>query len=106
MKSKLKTAHEEEIKSNDKKYIIGVLTIFDEKYNRRLDSFVYYYNENNTLNNEGLYIFFDSIMDLISFIFSGDKKVKRAYMKESEYDQYYDNGVEGMFDDKLTWVNK
>ncbi len=105
MKIKLKTAHEEEVLQNKKKYIIGVLTIFDEKYNRRLDSYLYYFNENNIINNEGVYIFFNSFMDLMNFLYYGEKKIKRAYMSESKFDEYYDNGIEGTFEEKLNWKN-
>ena len=105
MRAKLKTAHEEEIVQDNKKYIIGVLTIFDEEFNRRLDSFVYYYNENNTLKNEGVYIFFNSFIDLMNFLYYGERKIKRAYMIENEFDNYYDNGITERFEEILNWKN-
>jgi len=102
METKIKTAHEEKIHQNEKEYIIGVLMNTDNE-NRRLDSFVYYYNENNIYNDEGLYIIFNTIIDLFNYLFYGEKKIKRAYITENKFDNYYDNGINGLFKEKLEW---
>jgi len=101
MKTRIITAHEEQHTNvngiNNVLKFVGIITNIDPNYNR-IDSFCYIFNENN--NN---YIFFNTIIDLIDYMLYGDKKVKRAYMKEKEFDEFYDNGIEGEFNDYLNW---
>lgn len=98
MKTKIITAHEEEFSSeNVSKKIIGVLTNLNEN-GYRIDSFPYIFNESNNT-----YIFFNTIIDLNDYLLYGDMKTKRSYMKESKFDDFYDNGVVGMFSEYLNW---
>lgn len=97
--TKIITAHEEQFVTaeNVVQKIIGVLMNIDET-EKRISSFLYLFNqENNT------YVFFDTIVDLNDYILYGDRKVKRAYMKEDDFDDYYDNGIKGEFNDYLKW---
>ena len=96
MRSKLKTAHEEEY--SDKSRVLGVLI------NHSIDdiwkeSFTYIYKE-------GMYIFFDTIIDMIDYLLYGEVKMKRAYMEETEFDKLYDaEYIDGSFREQLKWVN-
>jgi hypothetical protein len=94
MRTKLKTAHEEEY--SDKSRIIGVLLNYsiDDDWK---DSLIYLYRKNT-------YIFFNTIIDTIDYLLYGDNKVKRAYMEEKDFDNYWDaEYIEGTFTEKLKW---
>lgn len=88
------TAHEEEY--SNKSRILGVLINLDEN-GKRVDSLLYIFRE-------GTYIFFQTIIDMNDYLLYGDGKTKRAYMKEEEFDKYYDStGIDGLFSEQLTW---
>jgi len=99
MKTKLKTAHEESYSDSDK--TLGVLLnysfeVIDKNWK---ESFLYIYKE-------GLYIFFDTIINMIDYLLYGDTKIRRAYMEEEEFDDYYDaQFIDGTFTDLLKWTN-
>ena len=95
MITRIKSIHEETY--SDKSRILGVL------YNYNLDntyqnSFPYYYKE-------GMYIFFETIIDMIDYILYGEKKMKRAYLSEIDFDELYDSDLDDTFDKKIRWVN-
>lgn len=96
MLTKIRTIHEEQFSGSEK--LIGVLHNFssDEEFS---DSFIYVYNRN-------VYIFFNTIAEMIEYLLQGDKDIKRAYMKEEVFDSLYDNEFEGIFEDKLSWFNE
>ena len=94
MRTKIVTAHEEEY--SNKSRTLGVLLIVDEN-GKRVDSLTYIYRE-------GTYIFFNTIIEMNDYLLYGDGKTKRAYMKEDEFDKYYDAPyIEGSFVDILKW---
>jgi len=94
MKTRIKTAHEEEY--SDKSRTLGVLLNYSATDDWK-DSLIYVYRE-------GMYIFFNTIVDMIDYLLYGDNKVKRAYMDEETFDSYYDaEFIEGAFIEKLTW---
>jgi len=96
MKTKIKTAHEEHYSDNSR--IIGILTNYSIDDENWKDSFAYYYKDE-------MYVFFNTIIDLIDYLLYGEKKMKRAYMSEETFDQYYDaESIDGSFDEKLMWV--
>lgn len=95
--SALKTAHEESYSDGT---IIGVLINTNEK-SEKIDSFIYRFREESTT-----YIFFESIMDMNDHILYGDKKIKKAYMKEVDFDKLYDDGINGTFNDQLEWLKQ
>lgn len=96
MKTKIKTVHEETDKSSEQTKVIGVLFCTSLEDNWK-DSLIYVY-KNNT------YTFFETIDDMINYLFGGGQKMKRAYMPESEFDAYYDaEYIEGKFTEKLKW---
>lgn len=82
----------------------GVVTNFDlDKNLKKIDSFVYYFHTNE--NNDGIYIFFESIVELNDYILYGDRKIKRAYMKEDDFDKLLDSDeIKGVFNDYLKWL--
>lgn len=98
MITRIKTIHEEQY--SDKSRSIGVLYNYslDEDQQEFKDSLTYMYRE-------GTYVFFNTIIDLIDYVLYGEKKMKRAYMSEDEFDQYYDaSHIEGKFSEKLKWT--
>jgi len=100
MYTHITTAHEEETTQQDKKKIIGVLFNYssDVEHDGWKESFVYIYKE-------GMYIFFNTIIEMIDYLLYGESKMKRAYMEEQEFDELYDSVIDGKFADKLTWTN-
>lgn len=60
------------------------------------ESFTYIYRE-------GMYIFFNTMVDLFDYLLYGEDKMKRAYMTEEEFDSHYDNPINGKFNDLLKW---
>lgn len=94
MKTFITTAHEEEYSNNGK--TLGVLLNFDEEHNR-VDSLIYIYHK-------GMYIFFNTIIDMNDYILYGEKKMKRAYISEEDFDKIYDTSyIDGKFSEQLTW---
>jgi len=93
MITRIKTIHSEEY--SDGSRTIGVLLNYSsiEEWN---ESLIYIYRD-------GTYIFFEVIINLIDYLLYGEKKMKRAYMEEEEFDNYYDNEIIGKFSDKLKW---
>jgi hypothetical protein len=98
MKTIITTAHEEEYSNNSR--TLGILLNLDME-GKRVDSLVYIYRK-------GMYIFFNTIMDMNDYLLYGDfGKTKRAYMSENEFDKYYDAKViQGLFSENLTWQDK
>lgn len=97
----IKTAHEEEYTNTKEKKIIGILFnySFDIEHDGWKESFAYIYKE-------GMYIFFDTIIEMMDYLLYGETKMKRAYMEEQEFDEYYDSEhIDGKFGEKLTWLN-
>lgn len=81
---------------------LGVLANFDlDKNMERIDSFVYLFRETEM---GGMYVFFETIVDMNDYILYGDKKVKRAYMKEVDFDELYDKTqLDSKFSEHLKW---
>jgi len=97
MKTHIKTAHEEEY--SDKSRTLGVLLNFSSEIEHEgwKDSYVYIYRD-------GMYIFFNTMIDMVDYLLYGENKMKRAYMTEENFDQYYDaEFIEGAFTEKLMW---
>ena len=99
MKTYIKTVHEEHFTGNDQNVqkIIGVLINVNNN-GKKLDSFLYIYNEDSEM-----YIIFNTFVDMIDYLLYGDRKVKRAYIKEDKFDDFYDNGMENKLNDHLKW---
>ena len=94
MKTIIITGHEEEY--SNKSRTLGVLVNLDEN-NKRIDSLLYIYRE-------GIYIFFNTIIDMNEYLLYGDSKTKRAYLSEEDFDDFYDSkAIDGLFTNKLTW---
>ena len=93
----IKTAHEEMYSNGSR--TLGVLLIFDKNY-ERVDSLLYIYRSE-------MYIFFDTIMAMNEYLLYGDGAIKRAYLNEKDFDDYYDaTQIDGNFSDKLSWTTK
>jgi hypothetical protein len=98
MKTRLKTIHEEEY--SDKSRVLGVLLNYDENDTFK-ESFIYIFN-----HDRAMYVFFNTMVDMIDYLIWNDSKIKRAYMEEKDFDWLYDNELDGKFIDKLTWSQK
>lgn len=94
------TVHEESYSDGR---TLGVLANFDlDKNMERIDSFVYFFRMTET---GGMYVFFETIVDMNDYLLYGDKKVKRAYMKEEVFDELYDRDqLDGEFLNYLKWL--
>lgn len=98
MKTQIKTIHEEEYSDNSR--TLGVLLNFSSEieYESWKDSLIYIYHD-------GMYIFFNTIVEMIDYLLYGESKMKRAYMSEDEFDKYYDaKFIEGKFTEILKWT--
>jgi len=96
MKTFITTAHEEEY--SDKSRTLGVLLNFDENH-KRVDSLIYIYRK-------GMYIFFNTIMEMNDYLLYGESKAKRVYISEDDFDVIYDAPyIDGKFIEQLTWTN-
>lgn len=97
MKTIITTAHEEEY--SDKSRTLGVLLNLGLD-GKRVDSLLYIYHN-------GIYILFNTIMDMNDYLLYGDPKTKRAYLSEEDFDKYYDASfITGLFSENLTWLPK
>lgn len=92
-KSYIKTAHEETYSDGKS---LGILVNYSHN-DQKINSYAYIYKEN-------IYIFFDTIIDMNEYLLYGDNKIKRAYIKEDVFDDYYDNGLNEKFEDVLKWM--
>jgi len=98
MKTHIKSIHEEEY--SDKSRTLGVLLNFSSEIEHEgwKDSFIFIYRD-------GMYIFFNTMVDMIDYLLYGESKMKRAYMPEDEFDKYYDaDFIEGKFTEILKWT--
>jgi hypothetical protein len=101
MKTRLKTIHEEQYSDGSK--TLGVLFnySFEVEHDGWKESFIYIFN-----HERATYAFFNTIVDMVDFqLYGNGSKVKKAYMKEVDFDALYDaEFVEGKFSDRLTWL--
>ena len=101
MVSYIQTAHEESY-SNGR--TLGVLLNFDED-GKRVDSFTYIFRYEDASRKNGMYIFFNTIIEMNDYLLYGDNKVQRAYMKEDAFDKIFDaDYIDGEFNAHLEWV--
>jgi len=99
MVTRLKTAHEEQYSDGSK--TLGVLFnySFEVEHDGWKESLVYIFN-----HARESYIFFNTMVDMFDYMLYDDKKTKRAYMTEEEFDTYYDaEHIDGKFSEKLMW---
>lgn len=95
MKTYLNTVHEE--KYSDGNRTLGVLLNYNDDSNFK-ESFIYVYRE-------GMYIFFDTMIEMAEYLLYGEKKMKRAYVTEADFDKLYDaQFLNGKFSEILKWV--
>jgi len=84
----------EENKPNEEQ---GVILNEDLDDNREDECFFYTYKD-------GTYIIFNTIDDMFKY-YIGDKDIKRAYMEEKDFDNFYDaDEIQGSFSEHLEWV--
>lgn len=101
MRTVIQTAHEETYNNSDDlvERTMGILMNYCPNDPNFRESLVYIYRK-------GMYIFFNTIVDCIDYLFYGNDKMKRAYMEEVEFDIYYDaEYIDGKFCDKLEWCS-
>ena len=66
------------------------------------ESFVYLFRETE---KGGMYIFFNTMVDMFDYMLYGEDKMKRAYMTDEEFEEYCDAPeIEGTFSEKLKWI--
>jgi hypothetical protein len=54
-----------------------------------------------------MYIFFDTIIEMLDYLLYGEVKMKRAYIEEQDFDELYDaHDIDGKFGEKLSWINE
>lgn len=93
--SHIKTPHEETYSDGR---TLGVLINYDINY-KKIDSFIYLYRQESET-----YVFFETIVEMNDYLLYGDNKVKKAYMKEEEFDKLFDYNFKGVFKDYLNFV--
>lgn len=97
MKTRLKTIHEEEYSDHSK--VLGVLLNYDVDDTFK-DSLIYIFN-----HERKMYVFFNTMVDMLDYLMYGEAKMKRAYMDEDEFDIFYDSdNIEGKFTEILKWT--
>lgn len=79
--SKIRTIHEEDIPDSDN--TIGILI---NEYDQALrpESFIYIYKKATKM-----YIFFNTMVEMIDYYYYGNDRCLRAYVKESAFDTMY-----------------
>jgi hypothetical protein len=98
MKTKLKSIHEEQYSDGTK--TLGVLYNYSAEDDNWKDSFIYIFN-----HDRKSYIFFNTMIDMLDYMLYDNKKVKRAYMNEDEFDKHYDSEfINDPFTNVLIWV--
>lgn len=95
MKTNIKTIHEEKYGENDKTLGILLNESTTDTWNEGL---IYIYRE-------GMYIFFNSMIEMVDYLLYSDNRVRRAYINEESFDEYYDVEIDGKFTDCLQWIN-
>jgi hypothetical protein len=95
MKTKIKTIHEESQPGSD----LGVGVLYNYEVDGVwYDTLFFYYKKD-------IYVFFNTITDLINHVLYGEKDtINSAYVKEELFDQLYDaNNIDGSFRDCIVW---
>ncbi|MFW6243053.1 MAG: hypothetical protein ACOC2W_02745 [bacterium] len=98
METIINTVHEEEY--SDKSRVLGVLINMsvNSKDNNYKESYTYIYRD-------GMYVIFNTIVDMVEYLLYGDNKMKRAYMSEKDFDILFDSKpINGKFSDYLKWT--
>jgi hypothetical protein len=99
MKTTINTIHEEKISQGDMQRVIGMLLNYADENEEEEWKNTYPY-----VYNKGTYIFFITIMDTMNYLLYGEKDIKRAYLKEDEFDALYDqDSFEGKFEENVVW---
>jgi hypothetical protein len=94
--SKIKTIHEEEIP--DSVVTIGIL-VNESDDMLRPESFIYIYKKDTKM-----YIFFNTMVEMIDFYFYGNDRCKRAYVKEDTFDKMYGEFLTDKFVNLIEWT--
>lgn len=95
MKTYIKTVHEEQY--SDGSRTLGVLLNYDENH-KVIDSYTYIFRK------DGMYIFFNTMMDMFDYLLYAEDKMLRAYMEEADFDSLYDEPFDGTFYEVVKWV--
>lgn len=99
MKTNIKEIHTESF--SDGSRTLGILFNYSNEDNNFKESLVYAFR--NT-EEGGIYVFYETMFDMWTFLLHGDNKMKRAYMRENEFDEIFDAPyIEGRFSEKLIW---
>ena len=82
METYIITGHEETLTQGDNEKTLGILTNLSKENKNWRQSVVYIFH------NE-IYIFFETLYDMINYLFYGENKMKRAYMDEEMFDSFF-----------------
>jgi hypothetical protein len=101
MRTKLKSAHEEQYSDGSKTLGIIFNYSLEVENDGWKESFAFIFNHENNM-----YIFFDTMFDMFNYLLNGVYNIRCAYMEEDEYDSYYDAPyIEDKFANILKWIN-
>jgi hypothetical protein len=96
MRTKIKTIHEETNTNSETNVSIGVL--YNNSQDHKVYDVLFFRFKKNT------YIFFKTITDLIDYTLYGEGDgIERSYVSEEDFDRCYDEQIDGLFRDKITW---
>ena len=99
----IKSVHEEQY--SDGSRTLGVLLNYssEPQHEGWRESFIYMFRKNE--EEDGRYIFFNTMFDMWSYILYSENKMKIAYMDEADFDKLYDAPfIDGTFSELLNWI--
>ena len=95
-KYKLITIHEESLSENETLCVFLNVNITDETDK---ESVIGIYDKSTEI-----YLFFNTIKELIDYRYYSVRVMQRAYYKEVLFDEYYDNGGDHLLSDVLEYI--
>ena len=95
-KYKIVTIHEESLSENETLCVFLNVNVSDETDK---ESVIGIYDKSTEI-----YIFFNTIKELIDYRYYSVRVMHRAYYKEELFDEYYDNGGDQLLSDILEYV--
>ena len=95
MKYKLISVHEETTNDGE---LITILLNYSEDFEFK-DSVVGIFD-----NKTKIYLFFNTIDDLYKYKYHSVRTMQRAYLSESDFDDYFDNGSDKIFSNILIFT--
>lgn len=99
METRINSIHEEGYSDNNR--TLGVLFNYSTDGEFK-ESFIFIFN-----NKDDIYVFFNTMIDMLDYLLYSEKTMDRAYMEEEVFDSYYDAPyIQGKFSEILEWIEK